>query len=77
MKRVISIFLAAVMCLMLSVSALATNKINDNSSNGITARAEETEWRYRFYNGETQKRLWSITYARWLTDWLPLSATEW
>lgn len=34
------------------------------------ARAEVTEWRYRIYNGVSQKRLWSVTYAKWLTDWI-------
>lgn len=36
-----------------------------------TSRAERVEWRYRTYKGKKQKRLWSITYEKWLTDWLP------
>lgn len=35
----------------------------------ITPRADETEWFFREYNGRYQRRLWSYTYARWLTDW--------
>lgn len=35
------------------------------------ARKNHVEWRYRTYNGIQQKRLWSITYQKWLTDWLP------
>ena len=35
-------------------------------------RAEQTEWHYRINNGVLEKRLWSITYGRWLTDWIPI-----
>lgn len=34
-------------------------------------RAEQKEWRFRILNGIRQKRLWSITYGKWLTDWEP------
>lgn len=37
---------------------------------GISPHAEETTWYTRVYNGMLQKRLWSITYERWLTDWI-------
>lgn len=37
--------------------------------NGAVARVEQTEWRYRSYQGRCQKRLWSITRGIWLTDW--------
>ena len=37
--------------------------------NGIEVHAEQTEWKYRTYNGHRQRRLWSITYGKWLTDW--------
>ena len=36
----------------------------------IETKVERVEWRYRTYNGVRQKRLWSITYGRWLTDWI-------
>lgn len=36
---------------------------------GIEVHAEQTEWYYRTYNGNKQRRLWSITYGKWLTDW--------
>ncbi|MBU5432903.1 hypothetical protein [Intestinimonas sp. MSJ-38] len=32
--------------------------------------AEQFEWYYRQYEGKTQKRLWSVTYSRWVTDWI-------
>jgi hypothetical protein len=33
--------------------------------------AEETVWSYRINNGTLEKRLWSVTNLRWLTDWMP------
>ncbi len=35
-----------------------------------SARAIETKWYYRTYNGVYQKRLWSLTDQKWLTDWM-------
>ena len=32
-------------------------------------KAEKTEWRFRVIDGRGQKRLWSLTYGKWLTDW--------
>lgn len=33
-------------------------------------RQEQFEWYYRIYNGHQQKRLWSLTYGYWVTDWI-------
>lgn len=38
----------------------------------ITPQTEEVEWVFRVYYGVTQKRLWSITYGKWLTDWIDI-----
>ncbi len=40
-------------------------------SPSFTARKQRILWYYRTYNGSYQKRLWSITHNKWLTDWLP------
>ena len=32
---------------------------------------EVTEWCYRNNNGIFEKRLWSVTYGKWLTEWMP------
>lgn len=37
-------------------------------------QAEETVWYTRMYEGRLQKRLWSITYGRWLTDWIDVGS---
>ncbi len=76
MKKIISFVVVMMLCLIISVPTFAAHTVDPIQSynSDITPFAEETEWIYRFYNGETQKRLWSITYERWLTDWMPLTA---
>ncbi len=34
------------------------------------ARINDTEWIYRDNNGVLEKRLWSRTYAMWMTGWI-------
>ncbi len=77
MKRLVSTLLALMLCFGLSATAFA-----DNSSQHIGAKrafsivsplAEQTEWIYRTNNGNIEKRLWSITYGKWLTDWIIVS----
>lgn len=29
-----------------------------------------TKWFYRYDNGHIDKRLWSYTYFKWMTDWI-------
>jgi len=36
------------------------------------AEQEVTTWYYRVNNGVLEKRLWSVTYGYWKTDWAPL-----
>ncbi len=33
---------------------------------------EEKKWFFRIHNGHLQRRLWSITYMKWLTDWITI-----
>lgn len=40
-----------------------------SSSTEISPRAEKKEWRYRTVDGKFQKRLWSVTYGKWLSEW--------
>ena len=35
----------------------------------VSPASEETVWYNRIYNGMLQRRLWSITYRKWLTEW--------
>ena len=79
MKRFISLLLALMMCLSVSTAAFADVYIpeaggelvaSDDSSE--PTRAEETCWYFRTVNGIRQMRLWSITYRKWLTDWIDI-----
>lgn len=41
----------------------------ERSNTVIEPRAEVTEWRYRTVGDRIQKRLFSVTYGKWLTEW--------
>lgn len=47
----------------------ASETVSYVGDGGAVIQAEETQWKYRVVDGKLQKRLWSITYAKWLTDW--------
>lgn len=78
MKRFISFFCVIVICLgIMSSTAFADYIVQDHTTSSepessVQPRAEETEWYYRINNGYYEKRLWSITYGKWLTDWIVL-----
>lgn len=84
MKRVLSLLLAFMIALSASAPAFADElKAPDGSDVEIIAvkpgestRAEETAWFYRVHNGMLQTRLWSLTYGRWLTDWIDVGPYE-
>lgn len=61
------------MCLSTAFSheyaVYAAEKAIYTENGGAVIQSEETEWRYRVVDGKPQKRLWSITYAKWLTEW--------
>ena len=70
MKRVMaSIFIAVSMCSFLCVHATAVKLQAEPTVTG-EERAEQTKWYYRTHDGKLQKRLWSVTYGKWLTDWI-------
>lgn len=72
MKRIICLILTLVMCFSCSVMAYAvdTSVCEDTKVTDDGNRAEETTWYYRVTpDGLLQRRLWSITYGYWLTDW--------
>jgi len=72
-KRSMLFFLAAVLSLsMMAVPAAAMDIPETPDDTIITPQAEETEWVYRriIATGQCQRRLWSITYGYWLTDWI-------
>lgn len=72
MKRIICFLLVFVICLSCSAMTFAdyTSSCEDTATAESGERAEETIWYYRVTSdGLFQRRLWSITYGYWLTDW--------
>lgn len=73
MKKGLMLLLLVGVSLSFCFPVFAAPKVSaENLSENViqTPRTEKTEWRYRYYNGKWQKRLWSVTYQRWLTDWI-------
>jgi len=79
MKKIVSLILALIMILSISIAAYAET-VDQPEENEIFAaavipgdspQAEETGWYFRTTeDGRFQKRLWSYTYGIWLTDWI-------
>lgn len=80
MKRILSLLLVLVLSLSIAVPAFADGLEAPDGSDveiiavkpGDSTRAEETCWYYRVHNGMAQMRKWSITYGKWLTDWIDI-----
>lgn len=75
MKRRILAVVASLVCAVTLVAAelapaYASAPLGDEE--GIVTYAEEVRWYYRVRDGVREMRLWSITYQRWLTDWVPV-----
>ena len=76
MKR-FKIFIPTVLALMtistipVNANSISTLPVPKSEKSSIMPLAEEVEWYYRYNSeGVLQKRLWSITYGYWLTDWI-------
>lgn len=85
MKKLVSLFLALVLLVSLSVPAFAETAndpaaeevVSVSADPGKPTRLEETEWYYRITeSGLIQKRLWSLTYGYWLTDWITIGYVD-
>jgi hypothetical protein len=59
-------------CLPLTAHAQEVDTVENTITvtEGVEARTQEVMWVRRTYNGQNQKRLWSLTEAKWLTDWI-------
>lgn len=85
MKKIISFLLVLILICATSSIAYAENTetcVNEASTvstirPGNSPRAEETVWIQRTTeSGLIQKRLWSITYRVWLTDWITVGYVD-
>ncbi|NYB74094.1 hypothetical protein HZF24_08055 [Sedimentibacter hydroxybenzoicus DSM 7310] len=73
-KKIIIRFLSLILLMVTALSNTGymahAQEVNINSTNGdVVIFAEETEWRFRVVDGQIQKRLWSLTWGKWLTEW--------
>lgn len=71
--RCVCASLAAVTILGTSAQAISVVKPSDLGAAPeatVEPRAEEFRYYYRAYNGKLQIRVWSLTYGRWVTDWM-------
>lgn len=57
---------------LLSICPVAFASEVDPAIGAISPQAEETEWFFRVVDGIAQKRLWSYTEGKWLTDWIDI-----
>jgi hypothetical protein len=81
MKKLLSTTIVVIMLLATlsgTVSAAAAEEytfepvlVNETSDSDSSTRAEQTVWYFTLIDGVPYKRLWSITYGKWLTDWIP------
>ena len=84
MKRIISLFLAIIICLSFSATVFAESPFDQDlpgdgseySGRVDPMRPEETVWYFRTFNGMKQMRLWSLTYGRWLTPWIDIGPVD-
>jgi len=74
MKRFLATISIFLLCTLFSPAAYAEaiemEEIPTSSSEEVMPRAEQREWVWRIHNGNYEKRLWSNTYGKWLTDWI-------
>ena len=63
-KKFIMIFMLAVLIFNPRIAKA------ESIDTGIELQSEDYIWRYRTYNGRTQKRLWSARESIWLSDWI-------
>lgn len=71
MKKAFVSFLAMMMiACSLALPAAAEAPAPADNTSAAEPRIEELEWIYRYHDGKYQRRLWSITYGVWRTDWI-------
>ena len=72
-QRILSAALAVLCALTLFASGIApAHAYAPPSEGGAVIQAEETRIYYRTRDGVREMRIWSLTYAEWITDWFPV-----
>lgn len=70
LKKILAGMVLAMSLVTVCVPAMPAQAATPGSGSEVSPNAEEREWLFRLHNGKLQKRLWSITYRKWLTDWI-------
>ena len=78
MKRKLILLMCIMSILIVEVPVCASGGSSMDMSvntvlNSNEVKINQTKWYYRTYNGREQKRLWSITEGKWLTDWMDIN----
>lgn len=80
MKIIISTILSLILCFGLSTTAFADDYAQHLGTTAtrsiVSPLVDQTVWKYRMNNGVLEKRLWSNTYNKWLTDWIVVEPVE-
>jgi hypothetical protein len=59
-----------VMLCMLSIPTICSIPATTVSASTIQPMSDCIEWRYKFVNGKTYKRLFNYTTNSWIGDWI-------
>ena len=73
MKRLITTIVTLIILLSIITPAYAADTssvVSLSQDCSSVTRTEQTVWYFRTINGYLEKRLWSLTYGKWLTDWI-------
>ena len=65
--------MAAVLLFGISAQAaplVSPQEIGMDAASLVEPKGEELKYYFRIYNGKWQYRIWSVTYGRWVTDWI-------
>lgn len=70
LKKLLAGMVLSMSLITVCVPTVPVRAATPGSGSEITPNAEEKQWFFRVHNGILQRRLWSITYRKWLTDWI-------
>lgn len=72
-SRCVCTAMAAVLLFGISAQAaplVSPQEIGMDAASLVEPKSEELKYYFRIYNGKWQYRIWSVTYGRWVTDWI-------
>ena len=71
-KKLLFTVIAIMLIAVTLIGTVGAANIAEAAEIENVTRAEETQWYYRVKDGVLERRLWSLTYERWLTEWEPV-----